>query len=155
MSLINCNRSNTCGPLISSSCVDYNGPLDDTVIKEDDLCCNPSIDDVFVLISKKIENILDKIDLSDFNKNCLIFDKNTQDPKELWQEQTDVLCTVKSDLASLKTKVDGLNASNLNVTIDLGCLTSEASLCVTSPNTYTIYAILNLFKNEICSLKNP
>lgn len=155
MSLINCNRKNTCGPLLSSSCVDYNGPLDEIVITDDELCCNPSIDDVFVLISKKIQSVLDKIDLSEFNKSCLTFDRATQDPKELWQEQTNILCEVKSGLATLKTKVDGLNASNLNVTIDLGCLTSPASLCVISPQTYTIYSILNLFKNEICSLKNP
>ena len=154
MSLINCNRNNTCGPILSSSCVDYNGPTN-SIIKEDELCCNPSIDDVFVLISTKIQSIFDKIDLSTFNKQCLDFDKTKESPKDLWQKQTNLLCSLSSDLTDLKTKVDGLNASNLYVTMDLGCLTPTASPCAVATNKYSIYSILNIFKNEICSLKNP
>lgn len=154
MPLINCNRNNTCGQILSSSCVDYNGPTNQ-VIKQDELCCNPSIDDVFILISNKIQEINNKIDLSTFNKKCLSFDKNTQSLKDLEQQQTDLLCTLKSELEALTLKVNGLNASNLTVTLDLGCLKPVASPCLLSTDTYTIYSVLNIFKNEICSLKNP
>lgn len=154
MPLVNCSkRKSNCGPLISSACVAYQGGFNDILI-ENNLPCNPNIEDVTDVLCDEIKTLKDDLDLSLYNKNCLVFDKNTQKAKDLFQVLTDKICVIDAILSALVIQVNGLNASNIDVTIDLGCLSSEVNNCQLSTNTYPIYTVLNLFKNEICTLKS-
>lgn len=154
MPLVNCiSNKNKCGQVTSSSCVSFEGEYD-SLLTKNIVPCNANLDDIIKILSTQIKALKDTLDLSSFNSNCVTFDKNTQKVKDLLQAQNTLLCSLKTSLEALQIQVNDLDASNLLVNIDLDCLKPSASQCQVSTDTYTIFTVLNILKDEICLLKN-
>jgi hypothetical protein len=142
----------TCGTILPSGCVIFSGDLP-SFIPEDDASCKFNLDDVLKAHADKISLILSNLDLKSLDKKCLVFDPLTVTPKALFQIQIDKICSMSTSLTALEAAFTNLNIGEETVTIDLGCLTPAASPCSHGSNTYTLYSLLMLFKNEICNIK--
>lgn len=141
-----------CGSIIPSSCVPFTGKDLSFLIEEEQIACDANMNDVVEKISDAIKDIEESIDLSEHTSSCMDFDQPLL-VKEVLQEHDDKLCEVDAAIATLQGQFDGLNIANEQITIDLGCLASAASPCQVATNTYTLIAILNLFRSEICAIK--
>jgi hypothetical protein len=141
-----------CGSIIPSSCVPFTGKDLSFLTEEEQVACDANINDVIEKISDAIKDIEESIDLSEHTSSCMEFDEPIL-VKDVLQEHDSKICELDAAIATLQGQLDGLNIANELVTIDLGCLASAASPCQVSTNTYTLIAILNLFRTEICAIK--
>lgn len=148
MGLINYNKKSLCGGILSSSCVVWEGGWND-VIKQEELGCDASVEDVVLKISEDVDDINKELDLSLFNAGDLSFDKNTQKVKDLLQVLASNINNLNASIVTLQNQIDDIVAGNINVTVDLACLSSEIDNCQTPP-TYSLTSILELLINKQC-----
>jgi len=154
MPLVKCIKNKErCGTMTSSSCVSFEGQYDD-IIKKEVIDCDANLDDILHLLSSEIKKLKDATNVDTFNGGCItILDSDKL--VNIVQKIDTLVCTLKTNLETLQTTVNNITGNNTLITIDLDCLTPEASGCAVNDNTYTIYTVLNILKNEICNLKNP
>lgn len=134
MSLINSKNKSFA---ISSNQVLYDGKLT-KYFKEKTECLDKE-DDILFLVMQEIDLIK--------KQNYLYHN----DIKVINEKLNNIIKTI----ANIENKINNINASNINVTIDLDCLESNSNNCCSGNiKTYPISTILNLFKKEICILKN-
>lgn len=137
MGLIKCrNKRHDCGQPFPSTCVSYEGDFVG-VLDSDDFSCDINLDDVIEKLSTVIKTIDDKVTTIDGRVTVL---------------ESDIL-EIRSDIEDIRDSVTNIDTNNIFVTMDLGCLSSDAAPCETTPNRYSLFSILQLFKNEICLLK--
>ena len=135
MSLINLTNKPTFA--ISSNQVIYDGKI--TPFFKQKINCSFKEDDILFIIMDEIDKLR--------NNNLSL----TSKIKEIEEK----INNLNNYIIKLENKINSLNASNINITIDLDCLESNANNCCTGNiKTYPISTILNLFKKEICLLKN-
>lgn len=130
------DNKDTCGIPLSSSCVSYQGEFAGA-IKESEFSCNVNLNDII----KKVGLILQSLKDNDSVSNVKLV------------ELTDSVTDIKAGLELVNTKLANLDANDIYVNIDLGCLAPSATSCEVSNKKYKLLNILQLFKNEICSLK--
>lgn len=148
MALINYNRKARCGPLIGSPCVTWEEGYND-IITEEDLPCNASVGDVVLLVSEVLGELKSEFDLTNFNKGCFTFDKNTQKIKDLLQEIVTRDCAKSTLITGLQTQIDAIKNGEIELEVDLACLANQIDNCETPPK-YTIKSLFELLINQNC-----
>lgn len=134
----------SCGTVVSSSCVPYTGHISDTI--KDDFKCKPNINDLF----KKLQEMVDAINVSlgDNKKiklNC--FEESLDEGFS--QEQLNQLLITELCLVKEAVENDGIDPASIKLAISLLCL--EDPSC--EPKEY--YNLNELFTKLIgayCSL---
>lgn len=142
----------SCGSLISSRCVLFDEPLS-FLSEQTQLPCKANLSDAIAKISSGIKDLQTVTDVTNYNYGCLGSISNPNIIK-ISQAQTTKICALEATLTSLQQQFAALNIANTQINIDLGCLSAAAAPCQISNNLYTLISILNLFKNEICAIKN-
>jgi len=142
----------SCATLVPSSCVPFTGKDLVFLTLEEQPECDANLDEVIDLIAIAIKDLETATDVSTHNKACLEISGILTLPK-LLQAHTDKLCALDAQLITLTDQLDDLVIGNELVTIDLGCLATAAAPCLVASNTYTLIAILNTFRSEICAIK--
>lgn len=145
------NTKFKCGSIIPSACVPYTGKDLSFLDTDEQPECDANINDVFSLMSDAIKDIKDSIDLSENTSECLTL-PITRTVKGVLQLHDDKICEIDASLEALQSIFDSLDIGSEHITMDLGCLSSAASQCAVSTNTYTLISILTTFKNAICAL---
>lgn len=129
----------SCGNVLSSSCVPYTGYISDTI--KDDFKCKPNINDVF----KRIQELLDEIkeSLGDNTKLkllCLEGQINEEfSQKDLNQQLINKIC----ELEGLISNNNEINPELIKITINLLCLQDP------SCDPKEQYSIVELFQKLI------
>lgn len=146
------NKRYSCANIIPSECIPYTGktikflPID----KQPD--CDSNINGIFDLIAIAIDELKKATDVSHLNKQCLVIPTGS-DIKSVTQLSIDKICGLEASLNTLKTQINGASLGNEKITMDLDCLKPSAAPCEINTNTYTLISILNLFRSEICGIK--
>lgn len=148
MAIINYNKKLKCGPVLGSSCVTWDGGYSG-VLTDDNVACDATIEDVALILSNETNTIKTSLDLATFTPHDLPFDKNTQQVKDLLQKISDALQTLKDGLAALTTRVTDVETGDINMEVDLDCLSDEISNCETPPS-YSLKSILELLISKNC-----
>lgn len=117
------------------------------------LKCNASLDDVVEDIDLALTNLLSGNNLKNLNVRCLTFDPSTITPAGLHQVEIDKICALDASLTTLTETVSNLNIANMQIAINLQCLSAAAAPCISPSNTYPLIAVLNAMVSEICALK--
>jgi hypothetical protein len=147
------NLKYTCGQILPSGCVIYTGEFPD-FIDEEELDCDLNLDEVLKLHGEKIDLLLAGNDFTQLDKKCLDFTPATVTAKQLHQVEINKICDLADQLEDLEALLTGLNIGAQLITIDLDCLTPVASPCAQGVNTYTLLSILQIFRAEICAIKD-
>lgn len=142
----------SCGSIIPSECVPYTGKKLKFLADDAQPACDANINDVFDKLSIAIDSLNKTIDVSSINKQCLVVPTGTN-IKGLAQIQIDKICAIDAKIEALKTQVNSSILGESLVTVDLKCLSSAASPCQVSTNTYKLNAILSILAVEICAIK--
>lgn len=145
-----CNdKRDTCGTIVSSSCVPYTGEIP-SIIDEDNLPCIPNINDVILEMSDVIKEIKDYTSLTGINTLCLDDCNCDEDNSHLI-----ILQGILTKLCDLIDRVKALEEANVLATkfnINLSCFNSP---CINnSSNEHSLLDIISLFASELCILKN-
>lgn len=148
MPLLNYNKKSKCGPILSSSCVTWDGGYGG-VLTSDNTACDASIEDVTLVISNEVDDIKESIDLTSFNPNGLSFNPSTQQIKDLLQQIADSLHGINASLANIQSQINDVQAGDITMNLDLQCLASQISSCETPPN-YSLRSILELLISKNC-----
>lgn len=143
----------TCGNIFPSGCIIYTGRVP-TFGDQDLFECDPRLDDIVDAIIEEVETILVGIDLTDIDPKCYEFDTRNVTIKEFVQETIDTVCNHETRIETLEGQLEDLDISDLEIEIDLDCLTPLAAPCEQGTNTYTLLSLLSLFKSEICAIKD-
>jgi len=146
-------RKYTCGDIIPSGCVLYTGDFPN-FINESSLECDLNLDEILKEYGNKIDTLFSGNDLTTLTKECFDFNPATITPKALHQLEISKICALGDQINDLQNLLTNLNVGEQLVTIDLGCLTPQANPCAQGTNTYTILSILQVMKNEICTIKS-
>ena len=149
------NTKYNCGQIIGSGCVPYTGSVL-TIIPTSTpnvLPCNANINDVISLFDTTLKKLMDSNNFTTLNVRCLTFNPATVTAVQLHQLEIDTICALQASLATLTTQVNSLNIANMQIGINLQCMSAAASSCATGTNIYPLIAILNVMVNQICALK--
>lgn len=151
---MNCDTQKyNCGMILPSSCIPFTGSDLTCISSPTLLSCNANINDVIGLIDGVVKKLVDGDNLTTLNVRCLSFDPATVTPVQLHQVEIDKICGIDSSLTALTEQVNALNVGSMQIAIDLQCLASAASPCLTPPNLYPLLSVLNVMISEICALK--
>jgi hypothetical protein len=150
---MNRNIKYTCGDTFPSGCVLYSGEFPDFIDSEE-FNCVLNLDRIMELYGGKIDSILSDINLTTLSTQGLSFNPATVTVKELHQVEINKLANLESRLATIESAVGNLNIGSKLITINLDCLTPQAAPCAQGTNTYTLLSILQIFRAEICAIKN-
>jgi hypothetical protein len=142
------DNRDTCGTITMSSCVPYTGE-DLTSIDNENLPCNPNINDIVKEIDIVIKDIQTAINVTDLDLSCLdsCICKDLS-IKELFE-------LLKTKLCELTDRVKILEAVDISTTkfkVDLQCFNNPCFN--SSDNEYSLLEIISLLLTELCTLKN-
>lgn len=140
-----------CGSIIPSSCVPFTGNKPKFLTEE--LECDVNLDEVIDVLGDKIDELVKATDVSLNTSTCITIEGD-KTPKNILQAHDNKLCELATAIEQLENDVSETDIASQQVTIDLGCLSAAASPCAVGVNTYTLIAVLNLFKTEICNIKS-
>jgi len=114
MSCRNYKPSDTCGNIVESPCVRVETDFPSISSLEGETCVSLDmvIDDIY--------EILQKYDLSDYDKKCLEISEVTL--KNILQAQTDKICDLEEEIEELKNPCNILNTNISECDIDVSCL---------------------------------
>lgn len=145
-----------CGMILPSSCIPYTG-TDLTFVSSLQpsplLTCDASMNDVVAAMNTSLTNLVNGNNLTVLNQRCLTFTPATVTPAQLHQVEIDKICALDASLTTLTSVVNNLSIATMPIAINLQCLASAASPCLTPPSTYQLIAVLNVMVSEICALK--
>jgi hypothetical protein len=139
----------TCAIKSPSSCIDYTGG-NLLSINNDNIPCDPNINDIFSELDGVIKSLKDSLDLTNLNKECLNFDSTSIKSNELFQLIINKLCGIDASLIAVKEIVNSLKIEDVKLTVDLKCLSGNSC---TSEVSNDISTILSIIISEICSMK--
>lgn len=145
-------RKYSCGQLLPSSCIPYTGKDLKFLTPETQIDCDANLDEVIDEVSIAIDKLQKAVDVTTYDFKCLGTLPSPTIAK-ISQVQTNKLCALEASLNALTTQFNNFNVGAELVTIDLGSLGGSVSACQVSANTYSLISILNLYKNEILSIK--
>lgn len=146
------NIKYTCGNMFPSGCVLFTGDAPE-FIDPDTFTCDANLDELLEKYGAEIDDIDDSIDLTAINVGCFTFNPATAKIKDFVQESINKTCSISTDLIALRNDFNALDIGTKLIDIDLGDLTPDGDPCAVATNTYTLISILNLFRDEIISLK--
>jgi hypothetical protein len=142
----------TCGIIVPSTCVPYQGKDLKFLSVDDQPACDANIDDVFDKISIAIDNLQQATDMATQTLSCGTL-PTTKTVKTVLQAHADKICALSATVTALQNQIAGQDIANELITINLGCLASSAAPCQQGTNTYSLISILSLFASEICAIK--
>jgi hypothetical protein len=116
--------------------------------------CNGNLNQVLNLFDQAVNNLLIQNNLTSLVPGDLIFNPVTVQVNQLHQIEINAINAVQAQYTSLSTMFNELNVGNLDITINMGCLTAITAPCQSSTNVYPLIAVLNSMLSEICALKN-
>lgn len=146
-------RKYTCGQITPSGCILFTGDYP-SFIDEDSLDCDLNLDELLKVYGEKVEDILASLDFTSLDKECYSFDPDTVTSAGLHQQHISKVCVLESAVDALQTSLSSLNIGTYTLTIDLDCLTPAASPCAQGTNVYSLISLIQLFKAEICAIKD-
>lgn len=143
------NRKN-CGTSVASACVPYTGELL-TSFDNNNLPCNPNINDVIKEIDILIKNIKENISVEDVNLQCLEnCNCSINKIDELFNLLITKICELNTRITSLENTIDNIGNTTFNVNLE--CFNNP---CFNSSNNeHSLLEIINLLLIEVCQLKN-
>jgi hypothetical protein len=141
-----------CAQIIPSGCVPYTGKKLKFLADADQPDCDASINEVLDKVSIAIDELKKATDVSAHTAGCLTLPA-TKTAKTLLQAHADKICALAAAVTALQTQLAALDISDDLISIDLGCLKTQASNCEIGTNKYKLINLLTLFKNEICAIK--
>lgn len=142
------NRT-TCGPTMASACVWYTGQFPNFV-NQANITCKVNVNDIFKLFGDQIDQIISDTNIKALNPRCLGYDTSDITLSKLQDIQNQNICEMKSQIADLQALALNPQIANQQITIDLKCLKPAAASCATAPDTYPLFAILNIIINKLC-----
>lgn len=145
--------SGKCGTTLASSCVFYTGKDFTFVDVNDQLTCDASVSDAFEKVDKYLKELIDGNNFTALTPDCLSFNPATVTAKDLHQLEITEICLLKGQVTTLTNSVNNLNIGNEVITINLGCLTDDASSCAVATNQYQLITLLTLFANKLCEFE--
>lgn len=148
------NTKRNCGQFIASSCVPFTGPQLTFPKTIDLLDCDSNLNDVVYTIDQYLQPLVSGNDFTLLQKGCLDFVPATVSAKQLHQLEITNICLLLGQTEALQEQFDEFNIGTHEITITLPeCLTASAAPCLTSPNTYQLISLLNLYAAKICDLE--
>lgn len=137
-----------CASPVSSACVALETEHVFESFDEQEICCEPSINDLFAKFDTLIKTLQDNIDLTQLNKECMIFDNQTVKVNDLFQFLVSFSCALKDRVTQLETDVAAIDVLSQTINIDLSCLGNPC----TGTNHSVLYIITTLV-SAYCALK--
>lgn len=141
-----------CGLTVPSSCVPFTGNDLTILTPTTQLSCDANLDDVIKAIDLQVKILMDGLDYTNLNAQCLTFTPATVTSKQLHQIEIDEICAARARLTTIETQLNNLNIGSQLVTVDLGCLTTTAGPCAAGTNTYTVQSLFNIIFSTLCQL---
>lgn len=142
------DNRDTCGTITMSSCVPYTGP-ELTSIDNENLPCNPNINDIVKELDSVVKDIQTAIDITDLDKQCLEeCNCNDNTIKDVFELIIKKLCEV---IERVKT-LEAVDISATKFRVDLQCFDNPCFNA--SDSEYSLLEIISLLLTELCTLKN-
>jgi hypothetical protein len=115
--------------------------------------CNGNLNQVLNLFDQAVNNLLVQNNLTALEPGDLVFDPATVQVNQLHQVEINAINALQSQYTSLSEMFNNLNVGNLDITINMQCLSSIAAPCESGTNVYPLISVLNSMLSEICALK--
>lgn len=115
--------------------------------------CNGNINQVFNLFDQAVNNLLVQNNLTALTPGDLVFNPAIIQVNELHQVEINAINALQGQYEALSTMFNDLNVGNLDITINMQCLSSISAPCESGTNVYPLIAVLNSMLSEICALK--
>jgi len=115
--------------------------------------CNGNINQVFNLFDQAVNNLLIQNNLTAITPGNLVFNPATIQINQLHQIEINAINALQAQYNSLSTMFNTLNIGDLDITINMQCLTSITAPCESAASVYPLIAVLNSMLSEICALK--
>jgi hypothetical protein len=115
--------------------------------------CNGNLNQVLNLFDQAVNNLLIQNNLTALEPGDLVFNPATIQVNALHQVEINAINALQGQYTSLSEMFNNLNVGNLDITINMQCLTSIAAPCETAASVYPLIYVLNSMLSEICALK--
>lgn len=147
---MSCYKDNreSCGTVVSSSCVNYTGEIDLESLKDQ---CPINLNDVLEELLSLVAELQKGTDVKDLDLSCLAGSAfpSTLTSAELLKLLLDKICEILLEIEDLKAQV--ANPLTAVVTIDLSCFSDNP--CYADKQEYTVFEIITILVSELCNLK--
>jgi hypothetical protein len=144
------------GTSIPSGSILYTGPVLEFLSNSTNpvaFPCNGNINQIFNLFDQAVNNLLVQNNLTTLEPGDLVFNPATIQVNQLHQVEINAINALQAQYTSLSTMFNDLNVGNLDITINMQCLTSITAPCESAAGVYPLIAVLNSMLSEICALK--
>jgi len=143
------NRKN-CGTVVASSCVPYTGNSL-TSFANDNLPCNPNINDVIKEIDILLTTVKNEISVENVTLQCLEnCNCSVNRIDELFNLLITKICELTTRVTTLENTIENIGSTTFNVNLD--CFNNP---CFNSSNNeHSLIEVINLLLSEVCQLKN-
>lgn len=139
------------GIIVPDSAVPYTGPNLTFLSEEDQIKCDATIKDVIKKFDETVKILKDGNNLTELDKDALVFDPFTVTPTTLHQVEITAISLNKANIETLNERLNTLNIGDEIISITLPpCLKPVASPCEVDENKYKLIALLNIFATMLC-----